>query len=421
MPLTSSKSASDSLASTGASRWFQFDGNAGDFIVLATQTAQVANQYDPTIIDTVITLYGPDQQPIAMNDDALNSVTPDSELWSKLAQSGTYYVQVSECWTWAAANPGTPINCGGTPTKSNTQFGLFFDSLQINPLPGVAFDTEPNNSTNTANLLSYAKASAGGYYMEMLLGDLMTTADKDVYAFAIPNDVPVSQGRLTAGFSLLPGGQSGDGSPLMEVTASVVNVQTGAVLAMVDIGNNDLRVPVQALSTGAKYALVLQHNSSGFTAQDWYVVEHSLGGSNPLETNESGNNSFAGAEFLQASSSNAQAVDFFFGGDIISGGADVDYFYVNVPSGMTKISVSCGSKYMGSGVLDFAVQLFNSANTDLSGGPQMETSSSIILKNLAIPVSANKIIVKLSASGQSASVTGTFYECGVHLTAVAAP
>lgn len=421
VPLTSNKAQADSLVPTGGSRWFQFDGSAGDFVLLATQTAQVANQYDDTIIDTVITLYDPDQQPVAMNDDSLGSATPDSELWSKLAKTGTYYVEVSECWTWVAANPGAQITCGGTANKSDTQFSVYYDDVQVDPLPGVAFESESNNTLANANLLAYVKANTGLYFAEMLLGDLGNGADKDYYGFSVPTDVKVSQGRLTAGFSLLPAGAMGDGSPLTGVTATLVNATNNQVLAVLDLDGNDLRVPVQNKGSGASYAVLIQHNSSSYTTQDWYVVQHTLGGSNPMETSEAQNNAFSGAESLKAASSTAQAVDYFIGGDIIDGGADVDYFSVNVPSGMTKITVSCGSKYMGSGVVDFAVQVFTAGNAEMTGGPQVESSSAISLKNLAIPYPSSKLILKLSAGGQSSGIAGTFYECGVHLTAVAAP
>ena len=423
IPLSSTQSVADALATTGVSRWFQFNGQAGDFVYIAIQSAQAQAGFDPSVIDSNFTLYTPDQQPYAMNDDVLDGGTADSGLFTKLPQAGTYYIEVSECWTWKNATPGLQILCGGTPDKTDTAFQMIFIDLQTNPQPEFQHENEGNGSIGSATPIAYTKDSTGNYFLEALLGDLSTGSDVDYFGIAVPADVKVPAGRLSIGVGLQPGTVNGDGSPLEGITATLFDASTAQTIAKLDLGVYELRVPVQNQDTGAKYALKIQHNGSSFTTNDWYVLQQTMGGSNPVEVGEAINNTLAGAQLLvkDANSSTSSSANFFIGGDIINNGSDVDYFAMSVPSGMTKVTVSCGSKYMGSGVLDFAVQIFTNSGTDLSGGAQVESGGSINVKNLSIPFGTSKVVLKLAASGQDASVSGTFYECGIYMTPVATP
>ncbi len=421
LPLTLGTETKDSLAATGTSRWFKFDGSGNAFVFLATQTAQIAGQYDDTIIDTMLTIYGPDQQQLAFNDDGLNFGSTDSGLWTKLSQSGTYYVEVQECWTWLEAHPSSPVVCGGVADKNDTSFSLIVVDQSVSPLTGAVEEVESNSTISSATPLAFVAQSAGVYFQEELLGSLSSGPDVDYYAFTVPDDLKFSQGRLTASVSFQPGGVGGDGSPLTALKATVYDADTNLVLGRLNLNGNDLRVPVQAAASGKSYALRLEHDGGAFTSFDWYAVELSLGGSNPVETNESGNNVQSGAQNLVAGSSSTSAVDYFVGGDIIGGGTDVDWFVVSVPSGMKKFTVSCGSKFMGSGVVSFKAQVMSASGADLSAGGLAENTSALLIKNLSVPSGATKLYLKLTATGQDATNMGTFYECGLHLSASALP
>ncbi len=418
--LIGGQAQADTLAPTGTARWFRFDGIAGNYILLATQTKQPANAYDPTIIDTVLTLYGPDQTPMAMNDDGWNLGTPDSELWTRLPQSGSYWVKVEECWTYAAANPGKSITCGGTAAKSDTAYTLYYDDCTATPLPGTQPELEANNVLASATPFSYVTASTGSYYPEALFGALGTGSDTDFFSFTVPNDVAFTQGRLTVTFSQPPGGSTGDGSPLSPVTAKLVNGTTGSVIASLVLDGKDMRVPVKTAAAGGKYALSLSHSDASFTANDWYVVESTLGGSNPIETNDALNNQITGAQGLTAVNSSTSGADFFIGGDITGGGTDVDYFAIQVPMGMSYLTLSCAAAAIGSGLGEFSVEVLTSAGDDLSGGAQIEAGSAIFIQNLSIPA-GQTVMLLLRATSQQPGISGTYYECGAHVAASATP
>ena len=327
-----------------------------------------------------------------------------------------------ECWTWANANPGLNILCGGTADKTDTAFQILYDDMASDPLPGTQMESEPNNTIGSATLVAYAKSSSGSYFVEDLLGALDTGLDKDVFGITVPTDVKVSAGRLSLGFTLVPATVNGDGSLLESITGSLLDADTNAVIAKLDMGVYEMIVPVQDDNSGKKYAFKIEHNASGFTTGDWYVIQQTMGGSNPVEVGEAINNTLAGAQILiKDANSTASDAKFYIAGDIIDSGADVDYFAISVPSGMKYVTVNCSSKYMGSGVQGFAAQILTNSGADLSGGPQAENGASIQLKNLSIPFGTSKLTVKLSASGQDSTVTGAFHECGFDLTSVAAP
>ncbi len=387
--------------------WYTFDGDAGDVIGVVLNSAQASSPYDPQIIDTVIEVwYG--GKPIAANDDNPEGSDNDSFLITMLPQSGTYYVKVSECWDWLAANPNPNLSCAAPQAKSQTDFAVvLLNNAQLSP-PFAQAESEPNDVKTAANLVTYETNSQGKYLISSLVGQLASSDKGDWYALQPPSDVPVTEGRATAYFTTwTPGLPLGTGSSLTSMTASLVDA-TGAVVAQLTSDAPRLSVPVKL---GTKYYLQLSAGQSSGSGKPFYVVDHYTGGSNPLEKQEQANNSLATAEPLATPVAGAGGSKVaYIGGDLIDQGSDVDYFSVAVPSGLNKLSVYCGAASTGSGLQGFSVSVLNSAGQPVSGGSGTESGDTLVLTKVA--VSGSKILVKLSATGQNPSVTGTFYQCG---------
>ncbi|MBI5607960.1 MAG: PPC domain-containing protein, partial [Deltaproteobacteria bacterium] len=210
LPLAMAKQQQGDLAN--GPLWYTFDGDAGDVIGVVLATAQQSSPYDPQIIDTVVEVwYG--GKPIAANDDNPEGADNDSFLITMLPQSGTYYVKVSECWDWLAANPNPNLSCAAPQTKSQSDFMVVvLNNAQLSP-PFALEESEPNDSKTAAKTVTYETNSEGKYLIRSLVGQLASTDKGDWFSMQPPTDTPVNEGRSTAYFTAwTPGMPLGTGS-----------------------------------------------------------------------------------------------------------------------------------------------------------------------------------------------------------------
>ena len=120
-----------------------------------------------------------------------------------------------------------------------------------------------------------------------------------------------------------------------------------------------LAVPV---TLGETYYLSLKHDSAKAGKFDFYVVQQSQGGSNPVEKNEAANDSKDTAEPL-AYEKNSSYKGFYVAGNLISGGKDVDWYSVTVGSDATGNDFNIYCFNSGSGLEGLQVSLTEADGT----------------------------------------------------------
>lgn len=399
----------DTLNPTGTIKWFKFDGKAGDFVLISTATDQKNNPFNPDTIDTVVQLYDPQKKPYALNDDSQARQDNDSELWTMLPSTGTYYVQVSECATYLAANPGLIGTCADPVDKTAADFKIYLQNFTLVPAASVIHEGEPNDKTTQSTKIVYEKAPSGNYYLNILYGKLAAAGDIDWFSFALPLDTKVGAGtRANADITSFTGGVDGDGSLLQDWQVVVVAADNPVqLLAKCDLTTGDLSLPV---TLGKTYYAAFSHAKAKTTANDFYIASHSGTGSNPLEQNEVGNNLLSGAEKLVVSGTKP---NYYIAGDLINAGKDIDHFSMQVPLNTSKFSVYCASASSGSGLVDLAVNMLQTTGAALVGGTGVESGKILEVKDVAVPPGVKTVILRLSAAGQAPDVSGAFYQCGV--------
>ena len=212
-PLVEGKETAGSLSPTGDVDYYQFSDQKGHLIVVQIATSQTKQQkpMDTSIIDTVLTMYGPDQQPYAFDDDPVGAYINDSEIWTVLPQAGTYWLRVEECATYLATQPGASSVCTAPMNKSDTNYGIMFAIAST--FPTSVQDAELGDTISNPTTVSFLKTSDGkSYYRNALWGTFKNGVDVDPFSLTLPSDLPLSEGRATVFVSGMPGGVQGSES-----------------------------------------------------------------------------------------------------------------------------------------------------------------------------------------------------------------
>ncbi len=403
----------DTLDPTGDVDYWTFTGKKGQLIEILVQSNQQNSPFDPLTIDSMVTLYGPNQQQIAFNNDDPSLNTSDSELVTVLPTDGTYYLRVEECFTWAKAHPTAGANCGGTADKDNVDYLIVV--FELNPAEQTNISPEAGEPNDGVPTPAGYQLGTYNYLTTVMYGALSSATDVDKFAFTPPPDSNVTSGRPTCHFNVGPPGIDGNGSTLDGLMASIRSqASPGVVLAQVDLMKGEISFPC---TLGQAYVLTLERTATSTVGSaDFYVVSHFVGGSNPLEKAESANNTAAGAEAL-ASQPNSQGLpSYYVSGDLINGAQDVDYFSVTVPAGAVKGSVYCAAQKSGSGLVGLTAEVKTATDGAIAGGSATEDpAKGLALKGLAIPSGTSKLLLKVSATGQDPVNTGFYYLCGMLL------
>src|SRR5262249_37748681 len=149
-----------------------------------------------------------------------------------------------------------------------------------------------------------------------------------------------------------------------------------------------------------------------------YFLEH-FGGifyANPVETAEAANDTVAGAEPMKQQDNMNGTFSYFNEGNIISA-TDVDHYSMDIPGGVTTVSVFCSAARDGSGLTGFTFEVLDNTGAPVPGASATEAlDSDVSISNASIPGSATSLILKLSATGQDGSNTGNYYRCGATLS-----
>jgi hypothetical protein len=391
--------------------FYKFTGKKGDAIVIVTSAKPDADKFDPTYPDTVITLYDDAKDQIAENDDPTPRFSNDAILYTILPKDGTYYFRVAEC---NAAFGET--NCAPAEDIDTTDY-VVAALLIDNAAKSTAFEgpDADNNAIGAKNpVINYEKASSG-YYLTTIYGQFDSLTDVDVFSVKLPADTKVEPGSGSTGsFYVFPSGPEQDGSDSPVGKMWIANPD-GSVVARIDASKDDKgRELSPPLALDTPYFLFVERPAGGTLNNDFYFLNHSSGGSNPLEIQDPTNDDVTTPEVLKVA---AQTTSYFVDGTLATP-TDTDHFSVAIPSGLTekKISIACGAERLGSGVTGLKAELLNPADANAVVASATESATkNLLIDAVALPQGASKLLVKVTGAAQTADVSSSFYRCGIHL------
>jgi Bacterial pre-peptidase C-terminal domain len=416
-PITVGTTQAGELSTTGQADYYSFTGTAGQALDIYTvaQGSTAGAAYDPTWIDTVVTLFDANDKQIAENNDSVPPRNNDSELITMLPADGTYCVRVEECWTWAS-NPAS--TCAGTADKTNTVYKVGVNLLDPTK-PGQVQDQEDAGSTPTP--VTYAKVvGSSGCYLSTAWGKQTGMTDVDTFSFLLPAycapSLPAGTRSLFSLY-LLPTGPYGNGSttPAGKVYLTAAAADAGQA-PIAEISGADYQSYAQLWPPAdltQEYLFSIEHAPSAPGTNDFYVVLVGAGVSNYVETNEAGNDMLSGAE-TPPKSTQTTGTHYYADGDIVTD-TDVDWWTVPVGTN-TMVAVSCSSQRGGSGLRGFTMTVVDAANPTTMIASATESATSDAYTGYQPVGGATQLGVKMSTTmPHDPSVTSTFYHCGIHL------
>jgi len=389
--------------------YYKFSGTAGQILNIITAAKPQTDPFDATYLDLVVTVYDSTGKQIAEQDDPNPRSSNDPLLFLELPSTGDFYVRVVECNKW---EKGGSLNCAPASDIVNKQYSLYISEVDFTQ-PGTVKETEPNNDAATAQDIPFApnaNSGTGSYYLSTLYATFADQNDTDVYSFTVPSDLAVDSGaRATMNFYPQEPFDTGDGSTTQPGVVYLADASNPtAILAQVDVSKGgSLDVPV---TVGTKY-LAFYKRAGVSGAHDYYFDLMGVGSGNPVETQETPNNTASTAEVLTAST--GQPGSYFVEGNLTSG--DVDHFSVTVPgTAAAYVNVACGAMRSGSGLTGFKAEILKGDGTPMAGASATETDTEdLLIKNIQ-PGAETKLIIKVSATGQSSTVSSDYYRCGIH-------
>lgn len=383
------------IATPGDLDYFQFTGEAGQWIQIVTE----ANPDDnPEMIDTVVTLYDSAMNQIAENDDSPPRVNTDSEITTRLPTAGTYYVLVQEFSTWMPPAPPAPE---GEPSY---EYELTVAALNLEA-EVVNVDEELGDTAAEAQALSLVTTTAPNLF-GIVVGELNDATDVDVYSFSVLTADPVN-----FSVDIMPSGADGFGSTAVPAHIWVTDADAAdAIIARID--PNDLDSVDPSLPMG-NYNLWIEHGGAA-GSNDFYVLKVFQLGENPLEMMETENDVAATPEALTFAANMTGGVSGFILADLPDG--DTDYYGIEIAADAT-ISAVCGSRSSGSGVEGLTIALLEDDGTTVLGMDTETATEGALIGGgtMALPIEAGSYLLRITQTGQDPEVTGTFVRCGVHV------
>jgi hypothetical protein len=412
--------ATGSLAMTGQQDRYLVTGKKGQVVMVDIDAQYLGDaDYDPTYIDSVVTLFDADGTQLAQNNDPIEYATNDSRLYTILPADGDYCLRVAECWT---VEPNPASACASPKDKTSTDYALYLHELIDDPGDSNTADAEAGDDAASGVTVEYAKNQQGKYISSSLWGTFRDGGDVDVFRFTLPADLTgeVPAGSRAAGyFHLMPSGpkESGSTAPTGAVTivdpsapgADPSATTPGAALAEVDATASSRLSP--PLTVGKEYWLYVTRSKGQKGPNDFYFLRHYPGWGNPLEVEKgmaATNDTPVTAEPITITASGG-----FIEGDLATP-QDVDHFLVTVPSGMTQVSVVCGAQHDGSGLRGLTLSLLATDGSAFAGGATAVEPANAYAHVSNLPLGgASQLVLKVGAASQDPSVAGTFYRCAV--------
>ena len=376
------------IGEPGDQDYYRIEGNAGDWITIFTQTEDPGDGSE--FADCVLQLFDASETMIAENDDAIPrgiiGTGTDSEIIIQLPETGVYYAMVQE---WSQWSDTTPFEGG-----ADYVYELYVQTLDP-ALEQVNIETEMGATPMTA---THVRGSAGDF--AIIAGTFADGSDVDAYVFSVMH-------RRNAGFQVMPMGPTGFGSSSLPGRMWITNADGSEIIARIDDPSmlDSISPPLPDL--GDYQFHVEAPTTPG--ANPFYVVKTiRRQADNPLELDDVANDDPTGAQVMMLVADDATPTfrEAFVRSDLPEG--DVDWFQVDVASG-EALSVICGSRTSGSGVMDLRATVFDS-----TGATEMGTSTEMPAMNAFIDelsVSPGDYLIRVDRGAQVADVTGAWARC----------
>jgi hypothetical protein len=397
------------LKVTGQEDYYKFKGTKGQVLWIDIDAQDIDQvSFDPTYIDSVVTLYDANEKRIAQNDNPVEFTTADPRLYTILPADGDYCLRVAECWS-VASNPGK--QCQAPKDKTNTAYELrVFELVDDGTMDANVADPEKGNDAASAAPVDFVPTKmAGGYYTSYIWGFYETPDDVDVYSFKLPKDVAVPVGsRAAAGITAFPPGVSGDGSTITTGEISIVDPMAPDVAVARQSPINSLRMRAP-LTPDKEYLLFVKRPPATPKENDFYFLSAFPGWGNPVEKDDANNTDPAKPETITLS-----ATDAYVEGDIAPI-TDLDHFKVKVPGGVTLVTAVCGAWTQGSGLRQLKISLLGDDGKPLSATATDTEGPSHIALVSDVPLgSTTSVVLKVEAGEQAPDTSSAYYQCGVH-------
>ena len=365
--------------------YFSFEGTEGDWIAITTELVR-SNQ--TSNLDTVVTLYDSSMEQLARNDDDIAGINSDSEIIYHVAATGTYFLKVEDFSTTRDDRE----NEGG----AGFRYLVKVDRFVTENNDFVTVDEERGNDAASANDFSFF--TGGNRPVGYALGTLTDSADVDVYRFTIPAG-DVRNFRI----QVMPAGPSGYGSTSGLGDMWVTDVSGSTIAARISNADQTLFRLSPSLEAG-DYLLWLAHPGDTAGVNDHYVVKNFIFNENPPETLDQRNDTQVGAEEIPLSETSRA-------GYIISAlpDGDTDFYKINLQPD-EKVSVFCGSRTAGSGIVDVTANVIDQSGMTIATGTESATIS-IALRDVV--VTSSVAFIQLDRGPQLMDVTGDWVRCGI--------
>jgi hypothetical protein len=408
---------------------------AGQAIVITTDAKPELDPFEAGYADLVITLYDANQNQIAENDDPVPRATQDSQLFTVLPATDTYYLRVSEfCLSW---NPETTANCPAYTSLTNGSYTIAVQALD--PMTNSLIEeTEPNDGAATASTWEFEEnMTAGQYFPSIAWGDFAAADGVDFYSFTPPANVALDSvafggyvGRFVADFWFYPSGSGASGSlddvgivQLVDAATMEVVAELDANLAMEapDLTEGNIyaaRLSTPLLADGAKeYYLVVNKQGAQSGAGYFYFVWGGIGPSSPVEGDVDtdplgdGNDTPAVADSLLGQGDAADGFLYFVDGNLDTPG-DVDFYAV--PNTAPAVLTSCKGASIGSGA-SLKLSLVEADGSLIAGGATKTESvaGGSDIPPVATPAGGGAFFLKVEKVLQDPDVLSDHYSCVV--------
>jgi hypothetical protein len=394
--------------------YYKFPGKKGQVISIYTDAKPSMDPFADGYADTVVTLFDPNKQQVAENDDPIPRTTQDAVLHTVLPADGTYCIRIGDFCQWSKEFKNEPCPTPQVITLPNyLVYVIQLDDAE----PDVVNEMEAKIEYNPVPM------QTGQYYATVVHGTFDAGDDVDVFEFTPPADLMIMDGRKTADFYVFPTGSKGNGSSAPTGLAWVTEKGQTTRLSQIDATKLDETFGMNlqwAFDPAKTYEVHVQGAGGMPGANPFYFVMHSIGGSNPLEMNEAGNNTTPEPLTQQMTTG---GVGYYVAGNITAPGAtgDVDQFSVDIQGVPTnyKMSAVCAGKRIGAGLQNLKATLLKGSNkAELGNATETDLENALIggMMGLGFPMGEKSVILKVEAGAQDANVTGTHYQCAVHFS-----
>jgi hypothetical protein len=424
------------LADAATPDFYKFDGKKGDRIVAfanAQSLVSMTNLQDPSVIDTVLTIYDANKKEIAIDDDGWprNNDT-DSILFTQLPADGTYYLKIEDCNAYAADHPSSGIGCAPPDGIMTFDYEVFVGAVK-----------ETLGKTSGAAAITYTDVmnNPGVKQGQVLGGSFATAGEKQSFMFAAPSDLKTDPAAHPAAyFYVQPSGvMDGDGSTTdvkIYITddAAGTNIIGWADQANFTNGDDPNNGPLQfsfpldtTNLTKPYYLWVQQGGGTSKPDSDFFFIWHEIGSIYYGETEQTAaHGDMASAQTLTVPGMNEGT--FFVWGNL-STATEQDWYKFTVPAMVTTSSgmgapdhvyFGCDVERWGSGLKGFNVTLLSSdGTTAIKSLTETNPAKSDLITGqlqsnlLAIPagLAGKSGFLKLAAASQDATNHGNYYHC----------